>query len=116
MHIHLTVLTSCIKGTLDEMFLERCTHAIIVSMELQKTLGQLTIVQSLFVQQTSHNGLVFAISDEVFDSLTFVDHTGIIQCIIECIARNVSEEYLDEIGIGHIGIAIKKLEQILEHS
>ena len=116
MHIHLTRLPCGIKRTFHQVFFQRCTYPVGIAVELQQAFRKRTVIQSGSFKQVRHYSLVIMLRQQGIDVLARVIQTSRIQVIVESEIVNVVEEFLFEIGRGHIIIRSQELEHILKHT
>ena len=115
-NIYLTSLTSSIKSTFYQVFFQRSTYAVFITMELQQALWKSTIVQTSTFEQVSNNCLIVAFSYQSIDTLTIVLFTSSIQITEESEVVNVFEELLFKWLSRNIVFSTQEFEHILEHT
>ena len=115
MHFRLSP-TTCIECSFREVFFYRRFCTIVIAMELQQALWQLTIVQAFFAKHVCNHSLVFAFFDECIHALAFVQETSVVEGVEESEVMYVGKERLLEVRRGHLVISIEELEHILEHT
>ena len=97
MYVHFTCLSGCIQRTFYQMFFQRCTYAVGITVELKQSLRQGTVVQSCSFQQIGYNGFVVLFRQQSIDVLARIVHASRIQVVIECKVMDMVEELLLEI-------------------
>ena len=115
-YIHFPTLSGSIQCPFYQMFFQRCTHAICITMELEQTFRQRSIVQSGRLQQVRNHCLVIMFRQQGIDVLSCIIQTSRIQVIIECKIMNVIEEFLLKIGSRFVILGTQEFEHILEHT
>ena len=115
-YIHFPTLSGSIQCPFYQMFFQRCTHAICITMELEQTFRQRSIVQSGRLQQVRNHRLVVMFRQQGIDVLSCIIQTSRIQVIIECKIMNVIEEFLLKIGSRFVILGTQEFEHILEHT
>ena len=113
--VRLTVRTS-IQCCFNKMFLHRCTRTILILMEQQQTLRQLTIVQTLCLKQVCYNSLILAVLNKITNTLAFVLLTFSTKSLLESKLLYIFKEVFLKICCRLIIVSRKERKEILEHS
>ena len=108
--------TLSIESTLYEMLLHWSARTLRIVVEQEKSLGQLTIVESTLVEHVLSHSLIVALSNEFLDSLAIVLLAHLIQSTVEGELLNVVEILLLEVCCRHIIGSIYKCKHVLEHT
>ena len=109
-------LAFCIESALYKMFFHWGASSLVIVMEQQHTLRQLSVVHTISAEHILNYSLVLAVGNEFFNSLTFVLLAHCIKLFEECKALDVSKIYFLKVCCGHVVWCIKECKHILEHS
>ena len=115
MNIGFTI-TGSIECSLYQVLFHRGTRTILVVVEQQQALGQLTVVQSLSFEHVGDYSLIIAGCDKLHDFLSFILLTLIAKSLTEGKLLDVVEEILLEWCCRNVIIGIQESEHILEHT
>ena len=109
-------IAACIESGLHQMLLHRSAHLVLILMELEQSLGQLTIVQPLGLQEIGHYGLVVSLLHELLDALLIIHTALVAKSLAESKLLDVVEELLFKVGCRNVIWSVKEGEHILEHT
>ncbi len=98
------------------MLFQGSTSLVVIAVELQETLRQLAIVETIGTQHIAYHGLVVTLCDECIYTLALIDMTGIVEGREEGEVVDVLEIFLLKVGRGDIVVGIDKLKHILKHT
>ena len=90
------------------MLFHRSARTVGIVMEEQKTLGQLTIVESLGLQHVGNHSLIVALRNQGVNTFAFVLLTFSIEGIEESKVVDAVEIFLLKISGGHIIVGRKE--------
>lgn len=105
-----------IQCPFHEMLLERCADAVIVAVEEQEPLRQLSVVETLGIEQVGYDSLVLPLTHKRTDVLMVVGHALIVERVVERKRLDIREKGLLEIGLRCVIIGIEECKHILEHA
>ena len=114
-NVSLTVRAS-IERCFYEMLLHRSARTILVLMEQQQALRQLTIVQALCLKQVCYDSLILAVLDKVANTFAFVLLALCAKSLLESELLDIVEEELFEVGSRLVIVGRKERKEILEHT
>ena len=98
------------------MLLEGCTCTLVVTVELEETLGELAVVQPVGTEHTGHHSLILAFGHKGCSILAMLRHKTLVEVGEESGVGKTVEELLFEIRSGNIIVGIEKCKHVLEHS
>ena len=104
-HVGLAVARR-IESSLNEMFLHWSAWTVLIVMEQEQTLWQLTIVQSLWLQHIGNDSLVVTIGYELHYLLTLVLLALVAERLTEGKLLDILEEILLEVSCRNIIVSI----------
>ena len=109
-------VAACIERSLYQVLLHRSANLILILVELEQSLRQLTIVQSLWLEEISHDSLVIALLDEAHDALLVVYMTLVAECLAESKLLDILEELFFKVSSRNIVWSIQERKHVLEHT
>ena len=115
MNVCLSV-AACIECSLNQVLLHRSTNLVLILVELKQSLRQLSVVQSLWLEEISHDSLVIALLDEAHDTLLIVDVALVAVRLAESKLLDILEELFFKVSSRNIVWSIKESEHVLEHT
>ena len=115
MNVCLSVAAS-IECSLNQVLLHWSANLVLILVELKQSLRQLSVVQSLWLEEISHDSLVIALLDEAHDALLVVDMTLVAECLTESKLLDILEELFFKVGSRNIVWSIEESEHVLEHT
>ena len=115
MNVCLAVAAS-IERSLNQVLLHWGANLVLILVELEQSLRQLTVVQSLWLEEISHDGLVIALLDEAHDTLLVVYMALITECLAESKLLDILEELFFKVSSRNIVWSIQERKHILEHT
>ena len=98
------------------MLLERSARSLGICVEQQQSLGQLSVVQSFWIEHRSSHLLVVARFHQLVHTFGIQALAGFVQGGEEREFVYVSKISTLEISLWHIVVAVAELEHILEHT
>ena len=109
-------VAASIERSLYQVLLHRGANLVLILVELEQSLRQLTIVQSLWFEEISHDSLVIALLDEAHDALLIVDMTLVAERLAESKLLDILEELFFEVSSRNIVWSIEECKHVLEHA
>ena len=107
---------ACIERSLDEVLLHWSAWSVRIAVEKQQSLWQLTVVQALGVEHVGNDSLVLACSQQLLETFTVVSLAFVTECLVESKLLDSCEEFLLEVGLRLVVVAIEECEHVLEHA
>ena len=111
-----SVGTRCVECTLGHMLLQRSAGRCSVTVKLEQTFGQCSVIEPLGLQQVGYYSLVVAVRNKLLDRLALIVLAGGIQVLVECKFGYAVKESLLKRGSGYIIRCVQKSKKIFEHS
>ena len=115
-YVHAAVVVLGIEGTFYQMFLEGGTGTFLVTVELEETLGKLTVVQTVGTKHACHHSLILTLANKGRSVLAVLGHQTLVEVGEESGIRKTVEKFLFEIRGGDIIIGIKECKHVFEHT
>ena len=115
-HIHFSGLSGSIQCSFYQMFFQRSTYAISITVEFQQTFWQRTIIQSCRFQQVSYYSLIIMFRQKSLNILTCIIQASSIQIIIKSKTMNMIEKFLFKTCSRHVIISTQEFEQVFKHT
>ena len=116
MHIGLAIARG-IESRFHEMLLQRCSVGIVVSMEFEQSLGELSIIQTVSIEHRMCDGFIIPVSDERFNAFALVQAlASSVKIVVEGkMGKTVEIGFLEGADRG-VMVAVAKFKHILEHA
>ena len=98
------------------MLFHRSAGTFLIFVEEEHTLGQLTVVESLWLQHIVCHCLVVACSDEFVNAFALILLAHFVQRVEESEVMDLAEVFLLEVLRRYIIICVNKGEHVFEHT
>ena len=115
MNVCLAVAAS-IERSLNQVLLHWGANLVLILVELEQSLRQLSVVQSLWLEEISHDSLVIALLDKAHNALLVVYMALIAECLAESKLLDILEELFFEVSSRNIVWSIQERKHVLEHT
>ena len=105
-----------IESSLYEMLLHRSARSVLILMEEEEALGQLTVIEALSLEEVSHDSLIFASLGKVAYATAVVLLALGTESLLKGEFLYIVEESLLKVCGGYVVGSAEESEEILEHS
>ena len=105
-----------IQCSLHQMFFQRCACTILIFMEKQESLRQLTVIKPLLLKQVCNYCLVVPFCHQDLYAFAFILLAHLIKRRIECKFLHIVKEMLLKICRRHVILRIEEGEHVLKHT
>ncbi|CUQ46262.1 Uncharacterised protein [Segatella copri] len=109
-------VAASIERSLNQVLLHWGANLVLILVELEQSLRQLSVVQSLWLEEISHDSLVIALLDKAHNALLVVYMALIAECLAESKLLDILEELFFEVSSRNIVWSIQEREHVLEHT
>ena len=100
---------------LNQMFLHRRAHSVIIGMEEEQTFRQLSVVQSFLVQQGGNNCLVVSVGYQFVGGFAFLLQTSAGQFLEKSKMMDIGKELFFKFTHRCFMVSVEESKEILEH-